>query len=204
MIKPFVSALAVLSMLALLGGCYGDSQPQKPAPQFGVVQLSKLYQDSRIGKAGFERLSGLEKQAQDEIAPLIAQLEKAFAEKSEDAKRLERELQERVDFMQEVIRRDQEHVTNVLQTALRNAFDEYSKAHGLFGVFSSETMLSSSPEADVTAAVQSLLDAKTPDFGPLPSFERPELPIPPNATPREEKPAEPVNEAAPTEKNSAE
>lgn len=203
MIKPFVSALAIVSMLAL-GGCYEDRQPQKPAPQFGVVQLSKLYQDSRIGKDGFARLSGLEKQAQEALAPMIQKLEKAIAEKSGDAERLEQEIQEQVEYMQEVIRRDQEHVTNVLQTALRNAFDEYSKEHGLFGVFSSESMLSSSPEADVTAEIQRMLDAKASDFGPLPSLGLPALPVPPNATPREAKPEDAAEQGAPAEKSPAE
>ena len=116
--KPFASAVVIAAMLALLGGCHEEKQPQKPQPQFGVVQLTKLYQDSRIGKAGFERLSGLENKAKEELTPFIEKLEKAHADKSDDAERLERELQEKVTFMQDVMRREQEHVTNVLQTEL--------------------------------------------------------------------------------------
>ncbi|WP_446425645.1 OmpH family outer membrane protein [Mailhella sp.] len=179
--KPIVSAVVIAALLALLGGCREEKQPQPPKPPFGVVQLTKLYQDSRIGKAGFERLSGLENKAKEELTPFIEKLEKAHADKSDEAERLERDLQERVTYMQDVMRREQEHVTNVLQTALQNAFDAYSKEHGLFGVFSADTMLSSSPEADVTAQIQAMIDAKEPDFGPLPSFKLPPLPVPPNA-----------------------
>ena len=204
--KPFASAVVIAAMLALLGGCHEEKQPQKPQPQFGVVQLTKLYQDSRIGKAGFERLSGLENKAKEELTPFIEKLEKAHADKSDDAERLERELQEKVTFMQDVMRREQEHVTNVLQTALQNAFDAYSKEHGLFGVFSADTMLSSSPEADVTAQIQAMIDAKEPDFGPLPSFNVPPLPVPPNATPKDGGPSAeaPADAPVPAEKASAE
>ena len=34
--------------------------------------------------------------------------------------------------------------------------------------------------------IQAMIDAKEPDFGPLPSFNVPPLPVPPNATPKEE------------------
>jgi len=179
-------ALVLVSMLALLGGCNEEKQPQKPAPQFGVVQLSKLYQESRIGKAGFERLTALEAKAQNMLKDSVVALEKARAEGKEDeAMRIEQDLQDRVAFMQNVIRQDQEHVGNVIQTALKNAFDKYSKEHGLFGVFSTDTMLSSSPEVDVTAAIQTMMDSVVPAFGDLPSLDLPKLPEPANALPAE-------------------
>lgn len=184
--KSIASAVVIAAMLALLGGCNEEKQPQNPKPQFGVVQLTKLYQDSRLGKAGFERLNALEDKAKEELTPYIEKLEKARAQKSDEADRLEQQLQEQVAYMQDVMRREQEHVTNVLQTALQNAFDAYSKEHGLFGVFSSDTMLSSSPEADVTQKIQTMIDAREPEFGPMPSFKMPPLPVPANATPKGE------------------
>ena len=182
--KIFLSGAAIVAMLMLLAGCHEEKQEQKPAPQFGVVQINKLYQDSRIGKAGFERLSGLEGKAQGILKDAVASLEKSRADnKDVDVSRVERELQERVAYMQEVIRQDQEHVGNVIQTVMKNVLDKYSKEHGLFGVFSAENMLSASPEADVTDQIITLLDQVEPAFGDVPSLELPKLPEPANALP---------------------
>ena len=187
--KKIISAIALVSMLALVG-CNEEKQPQKPAPQFGVVQLSKLYQDSQIGKAGVERLKQIEEKAMVMLKGIQADAEKARAAgNEEEVTRLESDLQARVYFLQEVIKQDQEHVMNVFQTAMKNTFDKYSKEH----------VLSASPEADVTAAVQALLDQEKISFGALPSLELPKLPEPPNAAPREEAPA--VTEA-PVEKEA--
>ena len=170
--------------------CHEEKQEQKPTPQFGVVQINKLYKDSRIGKAGFERLSGLESKAQGILKEAVAALEKGRAgDKDVDVSSIERELQERVAFMQEVIRQDQEHVSNVLQTVMKNVLDKYSKDHGLFGVFSAENMLSASPEADVTDQIMTLLDQVEPAFGDVPSLELPKLPEPANALPAAEEAA---------------
>lgn len=182
--KIILSGTAIAAMLMLLAGCHEEKQEQKPTPQFGVVQINKLYKDSRIGKAGFERLSGLESKAQGILKEAVAALEKGRAgDKDVDVSRIERELQERVAFMQEVIRQDQEHVSNVLQTVMKNVLDKYSKDHGLFGVFSAENMLSASPEADVTDQIMTLLDQVEPAFGDVPSLELPKLPEPANALP---------------------
>ena len=188
--KIFLSGTAIAAMLMLLAGCHEEKQEQKPTPQFGVVQINKLYKDSRIGKAGFERLSGLESKAQGILKEAVAALEKGRAgDKDVDVSRIERELQERVAFMQEVIRQDQEHVSNVLQTVMKNVLDKYSKDHGLFGVFSAENMLSASPEADVTDQIMTLLDQVEPAFGDVPSLELPKLPEPANALPAAEEAA---------------
>ena len=199
--KLLISVISAISMLALLSGCHEERQSQKPAPQFGVVQIAKLYQDSRIGKAGFDRLGELESKAQGVLKESLASLEKARSEQNEEeAARIEGRLQEHVAFMQEVIRRDQEHVGNVIQTVLKNVFDKYSQEHGLFGIFSAEIMLSSSPEADVTDQIMAMIDKVEPAFGDLPSFDLPKLPEPANALPAEGGQAAPA-EAGPAAKN---
>ena len=195
-------AVVLVVLFGLLGACNNEEkQAEKPAPQFGVVQISKLYQDSRIGKAGFDRLSELESKAQGVLKDEIAAIETARSEKNdEEAARLEGRLQEKVAFMQEVIRRDQEHVGNVIQTVMKNAFDKYSQEHGLFGIFSAENMLSTSPEADITSQMMAQIDKVEPAFGDLPSFELPKLPEPANALPLESEQAAPA-EAAPVTKD---
>ena len=197
--KIFLSAVAITAMLALLAGCNEKKQEQKPVPQFGVVQISKLFQDSRVGKAGFERLNELEKQAQAELKQALDAMEKARAEdKTEELERIERNVQEHVAYMQEVIRQDQEHVGNVIQTVMKKVFDRYSKEHGLFGIFSEESMVSASPEADITSKIMQELENVEPAFGELPSLALPKLPEPASAQPAE---GEKASEAAsPAEK----
>ena len=199
--KNIVSALALASMLVLLGGCNEEKQPQKPAPQFGVVQLSKLYQDSQFGKAGVERMKQIEEKAVAMLKEGQAEMEKARAAgNEEEATRLEGDLQTHVYFIQEAIKHDQEHVMNVMQTAMKKVFNKYSEEHGLFGVFSADTMLSASPEADITAQMMAQIDKVEPAFGDLPSFELPKLPEPANALPLESEQAAPA-EAAPVTKD---
>ncbi len=185
--RNIVSALALVSMLALLGGCNEEAKPQKPAPQFGVVQMAKLYQESQLGKDGIARVGQLEDKAMAMLGGLQKDLEKARADKNEaEVARLEKELQSRVFFLQNVIKQDQEHVMNVLQTEMKKAFEKCRAEHSLFGLFSDEVMPSYSPEVDMTDAVKAILDADKASFGDLPSFEKPALPEPENATPIDE------------------
>ncbi len=201
--RNIVSALALVSMLALLGGCNEEAKPQKPVPQFGVVQISKLYQESKLGKEGIARVGELEDKAMASLSGLQQKLEKAQAAKNEaEVQRLQKELQSRVFFLQNVIKQDQEHVMNVLQTEMKKAFEKCQTEHSLFGIFTEDVMASYSPEVDMTEAVKAILDADPATFGELPSLEKPALPEPENATPAEkaEKPAPAGKAAAPAAK----
>ena len=158
--RNIVSALALVSMLALLGGCNEEAKPQKPVPQFGVVQISKLYQESKLGKEGIARVGELEDKAMASLSGLQQKLEKAQAAKNEaEVQRLQKELQSRVFFLQNVIKQDQEHVMNVLQTEMKKAFEKCQTEHSLFGIFTEDVMASYSPEVDMTEAVKAILDA---------------------------------------------
>ncbi len=185
--KHLASAAVIVSMLALVGGCNEEAQPQKPTPQFGVAQLSKVYQESNFSKAGAARAEALESQAMEKLTVLQKELEEARAGKDEaKVAKMEKDLQAQLYFLQGVIKQDQEHVMSVVQTELSKAFEKYRQEHGLFGVFSSETMLASGPEVDITEAMLTEVNQITPDFGALPSLEMPPLPEPANAESQEE------------------
>lgn len=181
--RNIVSALALVSMLALLGGCNEEAKPQKPVPQFGVVQISKLYQETKLGKQGIARVGELENKAMAVLTDLQQKVEKAQKDKNEaEVQRLQKQLQSRVYFLQNVIKQDQEHVMNVMQTEMKKAFEKCQTEHGLFGLFSDEVMPSYTPEVDMTEAVKAILDADPATFGELPSLEKPALPEPGNAS----------------------
>ena len=202
--RNIVSALVLASMLALVGGCNEEAKPQKPAPQFGVVQLSKLYQESKLGKQGVARVGELEEKAMAVLGGLQKDLEKARADKNEaEIKRIEKELQTRVYFLQNVIKQDQEHVMNVLQTELKKAFEKCQTEHSLFALFTDDVMASYSPEVDMTNAVKTILDAGTATYGDLPSLDMPALPEPENATSDENADAAPAPAAKPADKASS-
>ena len=199
--RNIVSALALMSMLALLGGCNEEAKPQKPVPQFGVVQISKLYQESKLGQQGIARVSELENKAMASLTDLQKSLEKAQKDKNEaEIQRVQKELQSRVYFLQNVIKQDQEHVMNVLQTEIKKALEKCQNDKALFGIFPEEAMASYKPEVDVTDAVKTILDADPATFGDLPSLEKPALPEPANATnaaDKAEKTAAPAEKTAP-------
>lgn len=184
--KKILAGVVAVSMLTLLSGCNEEAKPQKPEPQFGVVQVAKVYQESQLGKQGIARVGELENKAMATLKDLQDKLEKARAEKNEaEAQRLEKDLQARVYFLQNVIKQDQEHVMNVLQTEMKKAFDQCRADRNLFGLFSDDVVPSYSPEIDMTAAVKEILDAGKTGFGDLPSLEMPSLPEPENATPKD-------------------
>ena len=188
--RNIVSALALVSMLALLGGCNEEAKPQKPVPQFGVVQISKLYQETKLGKQGIARVGELENKAMAVLTDLLLQVGQhghglVFQQKDKneaEVQRLQKQLQSRVYFLQNVIKQDQEHVMNVMQTEMKKAFEKCQTEHGLFGLFSDEVMPSYAPEVDMTEAVKAILDADPATFGELPSLEKPALPEPGNAS----------------------
>ncbi len=197
--RNIVSALALMSMLTLLGGCNEETKPEKPAPQFGVVQLSKVYQESKLGRQGIDRFNEVQEKAVAAMSDIQAKVEKARADKNEaELARLEQEFQSRLYFLQNVIQQDQEHVMNVLQTEAKKAMEQCRAERNLFGIFQDDVVPVYSPEADMTNAVKTILDAGTASFGDLPSMEQPPLPEPENATPAEE----PAAEAAPAEESA--
>ncbi len=180
-----LSGLAIAAMLVT-----GTPQAaQAEGASFGIVNLSKLYQESLLGKAGISRAEALQNAALASVQQMQGKLEKARADKKTDeVAKLEKELQERVYFMQNQIKKDQEHIMTVIQDATQKAFDAYRAQNKLSAIFCENAaqgpiVLSYDPSVDVTAGVQALLDKEKIDYGDVPSLEMPARPEPENATP---------------------
>ncbi len=180
-----LSALALTAML--ISGTPQAAYCEGAA--FGIVNLGKLYQESQMGKAAMSRAEAMQSAALASVQEMQNKIEKARADKKNDeVAKLEKDLQERVYFMQNQLKKDQEHIMQVIQVATQKAFDAYRTENKLAAIFCENSgqgavVVSFDPSVDVTAGVQAILDKEPADYGELPSLEMPPRPEPKNATP---------------------
>lgn len=176
------AALASLTLIVLVGSRGAALAADAVKPQFGVVNAAALYQDSVAGKAGVARLEKLQNDAMAKLEAMQADLKKAQDGKDDAAaERLQVEMQGAVYAFQNALSAEQENVVSNIQAALEKSLEQYRTEHGLLGIFSSETMLSYSPEADVTEGVMALFNKQKVDFGPEPKLEVHAAPAKPDA-----------------------
>lgn len=173
--RIFLAAVASLTLIAS-GGFSDLAQAADTAP-FGVVNTAALYQDSTHGKAGMARLEKLQNDAMSRLEAMRADLAKAQEDKDEAAvQRLQVEMQGAAYTFQSLLSTEQENVVSIMQAALEKSLEQYRGEHKLFAIFSNETILSFSPDADVTQGVLALFNKQAVDFGPEPSLELPAVP----------------------------
>lgn len=170
------AALLSLSVFALTG-MGGNKEPEPVRPQLGVVDVARLYQESKTGKAGVERLEKLQEEALARLETMQADLKKAQEAKDDaTAQRLQVEMQGALYQLQTVMTAEQEKVVATIRATLQESMDAYRADHGMIGLVNSDTMLSYDKALDVTNGVMELLDAHPADFGPLPSLDSPAAP----------------------------
>ncbi|MCH5277436.1 MAG: OmpH family outer membrane protein [Desulfovibrionaceae bacterium] len=173
--RIFLAALAFPAFLALAGA--SDAALAADRLSFGVVNLATLYQDSAHGKAGMARLEKLQNDAMARLEALRADLARAQEEKDEAAvQRLQVEIQGAAYTFQGVLSAEQENMVSAMQAALEKSLEQYRGEHKLSAIFSSDTILSFSPDAEVTQGVLALFNKQAVDFGPEPSLELPAAP----------------------------
>lgn len=190
----FVAGLLSLSLFALMG--MGGSKQEPPKPQFAVVDTAKLYQESKLGKAGVERLEQLQNNALAKLESIQGDVKKAQDAKDDaTVQRLQMEMQTILYSMQGAITAEQDKVVAAIQKQVEVSLEAYRQENGLFGVFGNESMLSYGKDVDATAAVMTLLDKQSVDFGPMPSLDAPAEPA--TTTPATTAPAAPAEEKAP-------
>lgn len=180
--RTFLAALAFLALM-VIGGWAGAAHAADKAP-FGVVNAAALYQDSTHGKAGMARLEKLQNDAMSRLEAMRADLAKAQEDKDEAAaQRLQVEMQGAAYTFQSILSAEQENVVSIMQAALEKSLEQYRAEHKLFAIFSSESILSFSPDADVTEGVLALFNKQAVNFGPEPSLELPAAPAPSSTPP---------------------
>lgn len=187
---------AVASLTLIVPGGWSDAAHAADKASFGVVNAATLYQDSTHGKAGMARLEKLQNDAMSRLEAMRADLVKAQEDKDEAAvQRLQVEMQGAAYTFQSLLSTEQENVVSIMQAALEKSLEQYRGEHKLFAIFSSETILSFSPDADVTQGVLALFNRQTVDFGPEPSLELPAAPAPADTPSPAPSPASPAGTA---------
>ncbi len=184
-------AFAMASMLCLFNNA--AALADQPAQTFGVVQITKVYQESQGAKLAADRTTQLQKAATEKLQSIKEKLEKAdAASNKEESGKLQKEYDAHIYFFQNVLKQEQEHVFGVFQAAVTKALEKYRNDHHLSAIFSAEYMMSFAPETDITAPLIELLNTESIDYGELPSLTMPPLPEPANAT-------QPANDGKPSQ-----
>ncbi len=180
MTKHILPTIAIVSMFFLFHD--SSARAELTAQSFGIVQITKVYQESQGAKLAAERTNQLQKAASEKLQSIKDRLEKAeTANNKEEAGKLQKEYDAHIYFYQNVLKQEQEHVFGIFQGAVTRAMEKYRKEHHLSAIFSAEYMMSFAPEADITAPLIELLDAEKIEYGELPSLTMPPLPEPANA-----------------------
>ena len=159
------------------------ARADQTAQPFGVVQITKVYQESQGAKLAAERTNQLQKLAAEKLQSLKEKLEKAdAANNKEESGKLQKEYDAHIYFYQNVLKQEQEHIFGIFQNAVTNALEKFRKERHLSAIFSAEYMMSFEPATDITLPLIEFLDAEKIEYGELPSLEMPPLPEPANIT----------------------
>ena len=151
--------IAITSMLCMFHD--SPARADQPAMPFGIVQITKVYQESQGARLAAERTNQLQKAAAEKLQSIKDDLEKAnAANDKERSGKLQKEYDAHIYFYQNVLKQEQEHVFGVFQGAVTNAMEKYRKEHHLSAIFSAEYMMSFAPEADITAPLSNFLMRK--------------------------------------------
>lgn len=140
--KSLLFLLAIMSTAVLLTGC---NQPK--GGTVGVVNTSRVYQESDAGKAGVKYLESLHGEMQGELTKMQEELQKNPGEDTT------RKFQQLYAELQQRLGAEQQQVITKLNESLQRVLDSYRAQKGLDVIIGSETVLSASPAADITNEV---------------------------------------------------
>ncbi len=175
---------AALACACVFGANAAQAADAAKAP-FGVVNMTKLYTDSKAGKDAMAWLDSLQKDAFAKMEAMQADLTKAQEAKDQaTADRLQVEVQALAYALQNTLTKEQERVVGIVTSSLTEILEKYRADNGLAAVFSAESLQVFDPKLDITNAVMAVYDKKTLDFGQKPSLE-----LPPSGTPLTSTPA---------------
>lgn len=180
--KIIIGLLTSAFLFALLGMGGNKSESasapvlssNEAKPRIGVVEISRLYQESKIGLAGVDHFSRLQTTALAQLQQLQADYQTAVeAEDEAKAQRLQIELQGMAYAFQAMMDNEQETAIAMLSATVKQAMDQYLAENNLQIIMTNDSVQSFAAELEITDAVLALLNTFNFDYGPGPDFSLP-------------------------------
>ncbi|MFW6357276.1 MAG: OmpH family outer membrane protein [bacterium] len=144
--------LLVLGMMA--AGC---TKPLGNAQQIGVVDVNRVFQESRAGQEGMQYLQGINDQFQQEFGQMQGQ------EQTEESAQ---KMQEAITRYQGRIEQEQQRVVGILNERFQRLLEEYRERNNFSVLLSKETVISSSDELEITDEIIEEFDQLDIDLSP--------------------------------------
>ena len=148
-----IRILALTLTLAGLMGC---------AANVGVVNPTRLFQDSVSGKAGIDHLKGMESAMQEQLVAAQSALEKAPSDEG-----LRARFQQIFVGYQQIVSTEQQKVVESVNTQIQKALDAYREQKRMVVIMNTESVLTYAPAADVTDAIIAEMNKEPVTFTPV-------------------------------------
>ncbi len=148
-----ISLMAIVSLsLAFMVACV----PAGDTTSVVVIDSSKIFRESTVGKNAIAFIEGIQTTMQDEINKLQAE----FQKNPEDA-HMQQLLQTVYMQFQQRMSAEQQNVANLLNDVLQATLDEYRTSKKIKVILASENLLSFDKTIDVSDDIIKALDTKT-------------------------------------------
>lgn len=147
-------AFAAVFVFALAGCNGGDP--------VGVVDTSRLFQESDSGKAGLAHLQAMEAAMQEQLVAAQAMLEK-----SPNDEALRAHFQKEFGGYQAMVQAEQQKVVETINAQITEAMEKARKKGKFSVILPSENVLAFDPKADITDDMIKLLNKAPVTFEPV-------------------------------------
>lgn len=154
--KHAVLMIVALAAVAMLSGC---NQSAKTSPSVGVVDMTRVYEESAAAKAGQQYLESLAEEARKEFEGMQAELQ--VAEGSEQATQ---RVHEAVNDLRNRITAAQQRVMVALDDGLKDVLQSYRISKGYDVLIHKESVISFDQSVDVTDEIITELNKVTLNF----------------------------------------
>lgn len=152
--RSFSRAVLLTALVCALTACTGA--------KVGVVNPSRLFQDSASGKAGIAHLKKIETDMQAQLTTA-----QEILKKSPDDEALRSRFQQVFAEYQQLISAEQQKVVESINNQIQAALESCRARKRMTAILNGESALAYAPDADVTDAVLAEMDSAPLHFAPV-------------------------------------
>ncbi len=140
---------------------YNSSAESKKSAQSSIylLDLDKVYQESKPGKAAGEFLGGIQSKVQDEAMALQLKLQANI-----DDEKLKQEAQMAFSQMQQRIQAEEQNVMSILTGTVNKVVDDYRKEKNIPLVLISDAAVAYDKNIDITDDIMKIMDEQKLEF----------------------------------------